>query len=266
MLEGMRLTVLGSGSCELRQERSSPAYLLQAGGSSLVLDLGQGAWRRLLDQGVKPATIQGVLISHHHLDHISDLLPLLFALKYDSVMKEKAHISLLAHPGLNWVLEGLGQVFGEWVQPSEENLHCEWLETGNKTEIGGITIRVGMASHMETSLAYRLEYQGLSVVYLGDSEYDPRLADFALGAELLIAHCAATDSNPKPGHIGPTQAGQLAAEAEVKALLLSHLYREVDPLRAVAAAGKQFEGRVFAAEDNLKLDIKSGVGAKKHKP
>jgi ribonuclease Z len=266
MLDGMRLTVLGSGSCELRQERSSPAYLLKAGGSSLMLDLGQGAWRRLLDQGVKAATIQGVLISHHHLDHISDLLPLLFALKYDPVMKEHARITLMGHPGLNWVLEGLGGVFGEWVQPSEENLRYAWLETGEKIELAGITIRAGMASHMETSLAYRLEYQGLSVVYLGDSEYDPGLADFALGAELLIAHCAATDSNPKPGHIGPSQAGKLAAEAEVKALLLSHLYREVDPLKAVAAAGKQFDGRVFAAEDAMSLNIKSGVGAKLHKP
>lgn len=266
MPERMRLTVLGSGSCELRQERSSPAYLLQAGDSAFMLDLGQGAWRRLLDQGVKPASIQGVLISHHHLDHISDLLPLLFALKFDPVMKECARLTLLGHPGLNWVLEGLGGVFGEWVRPPEENLRYLWLETGNKTQLAGLTIRAGMASHMETSLAYRLEYRGLSVVYLGDSEYDSHLADFALGAELLIVHCAATDANPKPGHIGPSQAGQLATEAEVKALLLSHLYREVDPLKAVAAAGKQFGGRVFAAEDNMRLNIKSGVGAKLHKP
>ena len=80
MLDGMRLTVLGSGSCELRQDRSSPAYLVQAEDSALMLDLGQGAWRRLLEQGVEPAYLQGLLLSHHHLDHMSDLLPLLFAL------------------------------------------------------------------------------------------------------------------------------------------------------------------------------------------
>jgi ribonuclease Z len=266
MLEGMRLTILGSGSCELRPERSSPAYLLQAGDGAFVLDLGQGAWRRLMEQGVKPASLQGVLVSHHHLDHISELLPLLFALKFDPVMNEYARITLLGHSGLAFVLEGLAGVFGEWVQPEEKNLRCIWLEPGNKTEVAGIKIRAAAASHMETSLAYRLEYQGLSMVYLGDSEYDPALADFALGAELLITHCAATDANPKPGHIGPTQAGQLASEAEVKALLLSHLYREVDPLKAVTAAGKQFGGRVFAAEDGMMLNIKHGAGAKLHKP
>jgi ribonuclease BN (tRNA processing enzyme) len=54
MPEGMRLAVLGSGSCELRQARSSPAYLLQAGDSAVMLDLGQGAWRRLLDREWSP--------------------------------------------------------------------------------------------------------------------------------------------------------------------------------------------------------------------
>ncbi len=266
MLEGMRLTVLGSGSCELRQERSSPAYMLQAGSSTFMLDLGQGAWRRLMDHGVKPYSIQGILLSHHHMDHISDLLPLLFALNYDPVMNEYARISLLGHSGLAWVLEGLASVFGDWVQPPEKNLKNVWLGPGDKTELAGIKIRVAAASHMETSLAYRLDYEGLSMVYLGDSEYDPALADFALGAELMVAHCAATDSKPKPGHLGPSQAGRLAAEAEVKALLLSHLYREVDPLKAVTAAGKQFDGRVFAAEDGLSLNLKSGAGAKLHKP
>ena len=265
MLEGMRLTVLGSGSCELRQERSSPAYLLQAGPSKFVLDLGQGAWRRLLDQGVKPASLQGVLISHHHLDHISDLLPLLFALNYDPVMNQQACMALLGHSGLSRVLEGLEGVFGDWVRPPEKNLRHLWLEAGNKIELAGVKIRVAAASHMETSLAYRLEYEGLSMVYLGDSEYVHDLADFALGAELLVANCAAPDSNPKPGHIGPSQAGRLAAEAEVKALLLSHLYRVVDPLKAVASAGKQFDGRVFAAEDGMSLNIMSGAGAKLHK-
>jgi ribonuclease Z len=265
MHEGMRLTVLGSGSCELRQARSSPAYLVQAGDNAVMLDLGQGAWRRLLDMGMEPALLRGVLLSHHHLDHMSDLLPLLFALNYDPVMNQKARLTLLSHGGLAWVLEGLAGVFGDWVRPPERNLQTVWLEPGDMAQLGEISIRASAASHMETSLAYRLEYEGLCLVYLGDSEYDPALADFARGADLMVAHSAATDTNPKPGHMGPSQAGRLAAEAEAKALLLSHFYREVDPLKAVSAAGKEFNGKVFAAEDGLSLDLRSGAGAKLHK-
>jgi ribonuclease BN (tRNA processing enzyme) len=266
MPEGMRLAVLGSGSCELRQARSSPAYLLQAGDSAVMLDLGQGAWRRLLDQGVEPASLQGVLLSHHHLDHMSDLLPLLFALNYDPVMNQNARITLLGHRGVAKVMRGLAEVFGDWVRPPEQNLQTVWLEPGGRAQLGGFKISAAAAKHMETSLAFRLEGQGCSLVYLGDSEYVAALADFAQGADLIVAHCAATDANPKPGHIGPSQAGRLAAEADAKTLLLSHFYREVDPLKAVSAAGKQFGGKVFAAEDGLMLDLRPDAGAKLHNP
>lgn len=265
MPDGLRLTVLGSGSCELRRQRSSPSYLLMAGGNAFLLDLGQGAWRALTGLGVAPATVKGILLSHHHLDHIGDLLPLLFALNYDPLMRETARISLFGHPGLAKVLEGLAGVFGSWARPPQENLRTVWLEDGDRRDLAGLQILAGAASHIETSLAYRLGFGGVSLVYLGDSEYSPALAELAQGAELVVAHCAASDERPKPGHLGPSQAGRLAAEAGAKALLLSHFYREVDPLKAVAAAGKVFDGRVFAAEDGMCLDLGPDAGAKLHK-
>ena len=72
----MKFTVLGSGSCELDLRRSSPAHLVEAGETALLLDLGQGAMRRLMEYGFDPADLNGVLLSHHHLDHMADLLPL----------------------------------------------------------------------------------------------------------------------------------------------------------------------------------------------
>lgn len=255
MPEAMRLTVLGSGSCELRRERSSPAYLLEAGEALFLLDLGQGAWRRFLEQGLDPAAVRGVLLSHHHLDHLSDLLPLLFALNFDPEMHRHARLTLVGHQGVARVMEGLAGVFGSWVQPPAENLQTLWLEPGQEAELAGLAIRTAPARHMETSLAYRLERGGASLVYLGDSEYDPALVELARGAELLVAHCAATDQNPKPGHLGPSQAGRLAAEAGVKTLLLSHLYREVDAAEAVSAAGRVFGGQVLAAADGMRLTL-----------
>ncbi len=251
----LTLTVLGSGSCELRAERSSPAYLVTAGQTKLMLDLGQGAWRRLLEEGHRPEQVRAVLISHHHLDHLSDLLPLMFALKHDPLLREKAALRLVGHARLEPVLAGLSGVFGSWVQPPPERLALELLEPGQGLSLAGLTITTAPARHLETSLAYRLEYAGGSLVYLGDSEATAELAALARGADLLVAHCAATDQNPKPGHLHPRAAGRLAGEAGVKTLLLSHLYREVDPEQAVASAGREFEGRVLAARDGLAVEV-----------
>lgn len=254
----MRITVLGSGTCELRPERSSPAYWLQAGGLGIMLDLGQGAWRRLLDSGHQAAEVDAVIISHPHPDHMADLIPLLFALKYDPELAARARISLLAHTGLAPLLTALNQAWSNWLDPPPEVLTRRWLEPGDRTQLGEVSIATTAAVHHPHSLAWRLEADGRSLVYLGDSEADQELARFAQGADLLICHCAGTDQEPKAGHLHPAACGRLAAEAQAGALLLSHFYRVVDPEQAAASAAKRFSGKIWAAFDGLHLELAAG--------
>ncbi len=245
----MQLTVLGSGTCELRRERSSPAYLVEAGPQSIMLDLGQGAWRRLLQAGRDPAHITAVLISHLHIDHLADLLPLLFALRYDPHMKAHARVDLAGHPDMQAVTQGLAGIWGHWVEPDAGNLVTHWLSPGYSLELGPVRVRTAAAGHTKANLAYRLEYEGASLVYLGDSEATPQLVEFCRLADLIIAHCGSSDERPKQGHLGPSAAGDLAAQAQARGLLLSHLYRDVDPQRALQGAASRFNGQVLLAED-----------------
>ncbi|MCB2225549.1 MAG: ribonuclease Z [Desulfarculaceae bacterium] len=254
----MLLTVLGSGTCELRPERSSPAYLVQAGEAALMLDLGQGAWRRLMELGHDPAKLSGVIVSHPHIDHLADLLPLLFALKYDPRLSTHARLSLLAHRGVGEMLAGLGTVFGAWLEPADPPLRRHWLEPGQGLELAGVHITTAGAAHHAHSLAWRLEANGASLVYLGDSEASGELAQFASGAGLLICHCAGNDDAPKEGHLHPAGCGRLAARAGVGGLLLSHFYAEVDPDAALASVREHFAGPVWAARDGMILSLQSG--------
>lgn len=254
----MRLTVLGSGTCELRARRSSPAYWLEAVGRGILLDLGMGAWRRLLDSGRQAAEVDGVIISHPHPDHMADLIPLLFALNYDPELAAQAQITLLAHPGLELLLDALDQAWGGWLNPPAPALTRCWLGPGQGTRLGGVAITTAAAAHHPLSLAWRLEAGGRSLVYLGDSEASEDLARFALGADLLICHCAGSDQEPKPGHLYPAACGKLAAQAQVGALLLSHFYRVVNPRQATASAAEHFSERIWAAFDGLQLELTSG--------
>lgn len=255
----MELTVLGSGTCELRASRSSPAYHVQAGPVSILMDLGQGALRGLAQAGLEPSGVDAILISHHHPDHISDIVPFLFALNYAPNMTGKTGIKLIAHPEVHKILERLQDIFGHWITPNVEALQKAAAQHGDMIDVSGVMIRAAKVTHIESSLAFRLEYKGRCLVYLGDSEYAPELALLARGADLLITHCAATDARPKIGHIGPTASGKLAAEAGVKALLLSHLYSEINPAEAVRAASKVFDGHIWAAEDGMRLDLESNA-------
>ncbi len=142
----MRFTVLGSGSCELDLARSSPAHLVRAGEASFLLDAGQGALRRLMQAGQDPADLTGVLISHHHLDHLADLLPLVFGLGYDRELKARANLTLVGHPGLGETWRGLEGVFGHWLRPAAGNLALRLLMPGEELVLGGVRIQTPPAA------------------------------------------------------------------------------------------------------------------------
>lgn len=251
----MILTVLGSGTCELAAEKSSPAYLVRAGGYSLMLDMGQGSLRRLMQAGQEPAGLDAVLFSHHHPDHMADFIPLLFALNFDPVMREKASITCAAHEGFEDFLEGLQAAFGGWLTPEPQNLAMKYLASGQGLNLGPLAIKTQAAKHMPTSLAFRISHGGKGLVYLGDSEATDELAGFAKGADLIIAHCAGPDEASKPGHLYPRAAGELAKRAAAGHLVLSHLYRAVEPRAALASASAAFGGRVSLARDLLSFEL-----------
>ncbi len=251
----MRFTVLGSGSCELDLARSSPAHLVRAGEASFLLDAGQGALRRLMQAGQDPADLTGVLISHHHLDHLADLLPLVFGLGYDRELKARANLTLVGHPGLGETWRGLEGVFGHWLRPAAGNLALRLLMPGEELVLGGVRIQTAAGRHLPTSLAFRLEHEGRALAYLGDSEATDELAELARGVDLLVVNCAATDEAPKPGHLAPTPAGRLARRAGARRLLLCHFYRDRDPLSSVAAASREYPGEVIAARDLMTIRL-----------
>ena len=70
----MKLTVLGSGNSEHHADRACSGFLLETP-EPILLDLGPGTWHNLAKTGMDPGRIGLVLVSHLHVDHISDLVP-----------------------------------------------------------------------------------------------------------------------------------------------------------------------------------------------
>jgi len=99
----------------------------------------------------------------------------------------------------------------------------------------GIVIKaVGVIHGPVPSVAYRIEYQGKILVYTGDTtsltsdrtEIDSNLVELAQGADLLIYDTAILDDTGAPFialHTRPTDIGKVAAMANVKHLVLSHI-------------------------------------------
>jgi ribonuclease BN (tRNA processing enzyme) len=251
----MEVIVLGSGTGVPSLRRGSPAYAVKAAGRLIMLDLGSGACRALLNHGLSFSQIDIIAITHLHPDHIGDLVPFLFATHYSLGYTRETPFSLLAAQGFRDFHRKLKEPFGHWVEAPPGLMDIWELRTDAPDVVmyEGLTIRSAPVNHIEGSLAYRLEAGDKVLVYSGDTDVSDSLVKLAQGADLFILECA----NPfkVPGHLTPAEAGRLAAKAGVKRLLLTHFYPPCDEVDVAGLARREFSGEIIRAEDGLRLEV-----------
>jgi ribonuclease BN (tRNA processing enzyme) len=77
------------------------------------------------------------------------------------------------------------------------------------------------------------------------------MVDVAKNADLLVLECTLAEGKAKEGHLTPSECGKLAAEAQAKKLLLTHLSPNTKKKRVILQVKKFFSGTVLMARDGL---------------
>jgi ribonuclease BN (tRNA processing enzyme) len=72
---------------------------------------------------------------------------------------------------------------------------------------------------------------------------------------VLIVECSFPDGYKVDGHLTPAEIGQIATQAQVKEVVLTHLYPPCDQVDVVSQVKKQFGGDVIRAEDLMQISI-----------
>jgi ribonuclease BN (tRNA processing enzyme) len=107
------------------------------------------------------------------------------------------------------------------------------------------------------SYLLRLEHEGRSLVYTGDTGPTEALVDLARGADVLL--CEATfrhgDPNPPDLHLTGRQAGEYAARAGVGRLVITHVPPWYDPEDLAAEARAAYDGPVEIARPGVAYAI-----------
>ncbi len=109
--------------------------------------------------------------------------------------------------------------------------------------------------HTDVSLAYRIDAAAGSIVYSGDTDYSEDLIELACGADLFILECAFPEGQKVKGHLTPSLAGDMAARAGVKMLLMTHFYPACRGNDLMSPCQKQFPGKIILAEDLMRLRV-----------
>ncbi|MGD9365218.1 MAG: ribonuclease Z [Desulfobacteraceae bacterium] len=253
-----KITILGSGTCVPRLDRSACAALIETGAAKILLDLGPGTIHRMLEYGVTIFDVTHIAFSHFHPDHTSEFVSLVFATKYPDGPYRKKALTVLGGQGLKAFYKGLQGVYGEWIVLPKGQMIIQELDVleGETRTFADFKLTARPVNHRPESLAYRLEDRnGRVIVYSGDTDECDSLADLARDADIFICESAMPDQAKGPGHLTPSMAGKIATDARAKRLVLTHFYPPCDEVDVVKQAGSAYKGKIYAAEDLMSFSF-----------
>lgn len=215
----LSLTVLGSTGGFPAAGTATSGYLVEAGTTHLVLDLGSGTLSRLL--GVLDIEdIDAVILSHLHFDHCADLFVLQYAIQSEMARKERDRpLSVFAPDSPEAVQKLIDD------SPFFERIP---IRDGMEVVIGDIAVRFFAVRHAVETYAVRLTSDsGETLFYTGDTGYFDGLSEYAEGADMILADTAFENGTPREGkplmHMTPEEAENLRKTAHAGALLATHL-------------------------------------------
>ncbi|WP_423995285.1 MBL fold metallo-hydrolase [Halorubrum trapanicum] len=255
----MELTVLGSGSAMPVPDRAQAGYLLDDGDRSLLVDCGSGVLQRLAGADTGYEGVSTVLLTHHHLDHVAALLPLLKA----RWLAGEEHLEVVGPAGTKSLVDGLLDVHD--YLDGRIDLAVREVSASRSFAAGGFDVTARETRHSMEGFAYRFAPPSSDaapaegpLALSGDTEAFAGMGRFADGAELLVHDCSFPDDVDVSNHPTPTSLGESLAGAEIGTLLLSHLYphtggREREMEESVRDAG--FDGEVRVATDGLRVSL-----------
>lgn len=229
----MYLTILGNNGPFPAPGGACSSYLLESdsGETKLLIDAGTGSLARLMDIA-RPETLDAVVLSHLHFDHMSDLLPMQYALQF-SARERPLPVFLPRRPERVRAL-----------------LECPYYDLFDHEDIavGEMRPRFIPAVHPVEGSCVAVEGDGAKFVFTGDTNLDPALELFADGCDLLLADAGLSraDWTEKKPHLSASHCGALARDVRAGALLLTHLNPLYDPQALLDEARRDYPAAELA--------------------
>jgi len=281
----LELVVLGSGGPGATGRAASSYLVLIAGIPRILVDAGPGAFARLGEAKLSLANVDIVLLTHLHIDHAGELPglfkaravsssePIVFKVWGPDGSKERNHgakfpstsrfIQLLFGPA------GAFAYLSDFSAPMTLQPHDISAQVGATTvpqaifSEDGLSITAIAGHHRDApAVIYRIDYAGRSVTFSGDIDAQglPNLRSIAKKSDLLVFNSVVLDPPNSPPvlytlHTPPHAIGELAREAGVHRLLLSHLSPATEEMHdaVLKSIRENYAGPVTMADDGMRL-------------
>src|SRR5258708_3433288 len=278
-----RLILLGTkGGPRVGGGRANSSNLVLVDNVPYVVDCGMGVSERLTGAGVALPNLRYVFITHHHSDH---------NLEYGNLLYN-AWAAGLRNPVETYGPKGLVDMTRVFWELNRFDIETRIADEGRPDPRKLVNAHdvAGPGSVMQTeqvrvtafrtphppildNYAYKFEAPGRTIVFSSDTAYNPALAEFAGGADVLVheamygpgidkllarvPNAATLKEHLIAAHTLTEDVGKVAAAAGVKTLVMSHLVPGDDPTITdemwAEGARKHFTGPIIVAKDLMEI-------------
>ena len=280
---GTRLILLGTGGGPRPMaERAGPSQVIVIDGVPYVVDCGDGVARQLVRARINPGLLAKIFITHQHSAHNVDYGDLTL-LAWASGLSTR--VDAYGPPPIEKMTELFfdmssydieTRVADEGRAPQAPLIHAHELDAGGVVmEDARVKVTAALVHHppVEPSFAYRFDTADRSIVISGDAAWGDDLLRLSRGADVLVhealyppaierlarraGNAARLVEHVLASHTKAEDVGQLASQAGVRTLVLSHLVPGDDPSITDdmwrERASRHFRGEVIVGKDLLEI-------------
>ena len=274
-----RVTLLGSGMPSPDPLRFGPATLIEAGSQKILVDAGRGATMRLFQLGIAIGSLDLLLLTHFHSDHVAGLPDVwLTGWLGGKFGRRNSPMRVLGPKGTLHLTHHLREAFSadiairiadEGLPPDGARIDAgEFEHDGVIHDRDGLLITCFEVDHGEKvkpAFGYRFDYAGKSAVLSGDTRYCENLIKHAKGADILVHEVAMTRPasmkteqirRVMAHHSTPQDAARVFEKCAPKLAVFNHLVLIGDGNNApptvqelIEATRQEYDGVFIVGED-----------------
>ena len=273
-MTSVQISFLGTGAGNCIYRAHTAIVLDWEGGPRILLDASSGnsLLRHGAQLGMLASSFRQVLLSHHHYDHMGGLPHLqgVRTLLEPEGVPLEVHCSEESAVGIMRLFQATSithSVTQDGVVSAEGRQLATWhpVSLGLWLDLGlGVRASAFPVDHISGAVGWRVERDGLAVVFSGDTRFSPKLVEAAQGARMLIHEALSTDAEQEStGRRGHSTAGDAARSAQLAGaseLIMTHIdtpfHSQNGPL--IDEARQHFRGPVSVAGDLYQVTV--GLG------
>jgi len=245
----MHVTFVGCGDAFGSGGRLNTCFHVRAARTSFLIDCGASSLIGMNRLGIDRNAIDTILVTHFHADHFGGVPFFMLDAQFNT--KRTRALTIAGPPGLrDWYPRWMETAFaGSSKTEQRFELNLVELASAERRSLGDITVRPARVRHAPAEgpfFAYRVEVDGKSIAFSGDTEWVESLIEIGRDADLLISECYSFDKKV-PFHLDYATLAAKLPRMHPKRVILTHM--NADTLKRAAVTGCQI------ADDGLTVEV-----------